>query len=289
VTLTLQAAAPGSPLRSLAQAASAVSPLPVGNSRVLVVDDHPVNREVLVRQLDLLGIAADTADDGAEGLAAWESGTYAAVLADIHMPRLDGYGLVQRIRAVEAGRGGARTPVVAVTANALKGEEERCLALGMDAYITKPISMARLRHTLERWLTIGGKAAEASPTGSAPASSPIDPAVLGTWLGSDLEAISALLRKFARTAAETESEIRSAVCIGDLAAAAAAAHKLNGAARTVGANGVAKAAAGIERAGKAGDKAGCSDALGPLAAELRCTAAAINEQLPPQSLGGTNI
>lgn len=290
VTLTLQAAASDSPLRGLAQAASAVSPLPVGgNYRVLVVDDHPVNREVLVRQLDLLGITADTADDGVEGLAAWESGTYAAVLADIHMPRLDGYGLVQRIRAAEAGRDGTRTPVVAVTANALKGEEERCLALGMDAYITKPISMARLRHTLERWLTIGGKTAEASPTGPAPAFSPIDPAVLGAWLGSDTEAISTLLRKFAHTAAETESEIRSAMSNGDLAAAAAAAHKLNGAARTVGANGVARAAAGIERAGKAGDKAGCSDALGPLAAALRCAAAAINEQLRAQSFGGTNI
>ena len=103
------------------------------------------------------------------------------------------------------------------------------------------------------------------------------PTVLGAWLGSDTDAILALLRKFARTAAETESEIRNAVFNGDLAAAAAAAHKLNGAARTVGANGVAKAAAGIERAGKSGDKAGCSDALGPLAVELRCIAAAIND------------
>jgi signal transduction histidine kinase/DNA-binding NarL/FixJ family response regulator len=290
VILTLQAAASDSPLRGLARAASAVSPLPVdANYRVLVVDDHPVNREVLVRQLDLLGIAADTADDGVEGLAAWESGTYAAVLADIHMPRLDGYRLVQRIRADEAGRGAARTPVVAVTANALKGEEERCIALGMDAYITKPINMAHLRHTLERWLTIGGSAAEASPTGPAPATAPIDSTVLGAWLGSDAEAIAALLRKFARAAAEAESEIRTAVSNGDLAAAAAAAHKLNGAARTVGANGVARAAAGIERAGKAGDKAGCSDTLGPLADELRCAAAAINAQLRDQSLGGTNI
>ena len=113
--------------------------------------------------------------------------------------------------------------------------------------------------------------------------------MLGAWLGSDTEAISTLLRKFAHTAAETESEIRSAMSNGDLAAAAAAAHKLNGAARTVGANGVARAAAGIERAGKAGDKAGCSDALGPLATELRCAAVAINEQLGAQSLGGTNI
>ena len=70
--------------------------------RVLVVDDHPVNREVLVRQLDLIGLAADSVNDGVEALEAWAAGRYIAVLADIHMPRMDGYELARRIREAEA-------------------------------------------------------------------------------------------------------------------------------------------------------------------------------------------
>ena len=123
--------------------------------RVLVVDDHPVNREVLVRQLDLLGLAADSVNDGVEALEAWAAGRYTAVLADIHMPRMDGYELTRRIRAAEAeGRKTGRTPIVAVTANAMKGEEERCIDAGMDAYLVKPVSIERLRATLERWLSV---------------------------------------------------------------------------------------------------------------------------------------
>ena len=119
-----------------------------------MVDDHPVNREVLMLQLKLLGVAADSAANGADALAAWAPGRYAAVLADIHMPHMDGHELARRLRAIEAEHGAARTPIVAVTANATKGEEERCLAAGMDAYLVKPVSIERLRATLERWLPI---------------------------------------------------------------------------------------------------------------------------------------
>jgi signal transduction histidine kinase/DNA-binding LytR/AlgR family response regulator len=272
VTLALQAAPAGRMPKSTVRSPA---PVEVGGAsdkapRVLVADDHPVNRDVLVRQLELLGIAADSAEDGATALAAWESGTYAAVLTDIHMPALDGYQLVQRLRAAEAAGRGSRTPVIAVTANALKGEEQRCLAVGMDAYITKPISMEKLRLTLERWLPIrerdvGGQSA----AGHGDAVAVFDRSVLGAWLGDDTAAIAALLRKFTSTAVETEAEIGKAVRRGDLAAAAAAAHKLNGAARTVGAIGLAVVAATVERASKTGDWAACSDALGSLAGEMR--------------------
>ena len=161
MTLTLKAAPADSPLAALLRPDAAAAkpgasrPSRSERLRVLVVDDHPVNREVLVRQLDLLGLAADSVNDGVEALEAWAAGRYTAVLADIHMPRMDGYELTRRIRAAEAeGRKSGRTPVVAVTANAMKGEEERCIAAGMDAYLVKPVSIERLRATLERWLSV---------------------------------------------------------------------------------------------------------------------------------------
>jgi signal transduction histidine kinase/CheY-like chemotaxis protein len=166
VTLVLRAAPADSPLRSL--------PEPVGKKpvhvasegpRVLVVDDHPVNREVLVLQLKVLGIVADGAASGADALKAWGRNHYAAVLVDIHMPRMDGHELTRQLRAFEANRDGARTPIIAVTADALKNEEERCFASGMDGYLVKPVSIERLRATLERWLPIQGEFQVTSPAG----------------------------------------------------------------------------------------------------------------------------
>ena len=119
---------------------------------MLVADDHPVNLEVILRQLELLGLSAETAEDGAAALAKWRKAPHDIILLDLHMPVLDGFGLAKAIRHEEAKRGLPRTALVAVTADAMKGKDARCYAAGVDAFVTKPVSINALARTLVRWI-----------------------------------------------------------------------------------------------------------------------------------------
>jgi CheY-like chemotaxis protein len=137
----------------------------------LVVEDSPVNQVVAVRTLERLGCECDVANDGHEALAALAARSYDAVMMDCQMPGMDGYEATAQLRRREAG--GRRTPVIAMTAHAMKGDAERCLAAGMDDYIAKPMRRELLLAALRRWIPqadgTDGAQGEQSRTAQAPA------------------------------------------------------------------------------------------------------------------------
>ena len=119
---------------------------------ILVAEDHPVNQQVIQRQLRLLGYDVELHGDGEAALDAWRKRTFAAIITDCHMPRMDGFQLTAAIRSDE-GESGRHIPIIALTANAMAGEAERCTRAGMDCYLAKPVDMGRLKETLDRVLT----------------------------------------------------------------------------------------------------------------------------------------
>ena len=118
--------------------------------RVLVVDDSPVNQRVATRMLENMGHRVDVASNGREAVAAIQSERYAAVLMDCQMPEMDGFEATMTIRRSEPD--GNRIPIIAMTAGAMKGDEEKCIASGMDAYISKPVNPDTLLAVLSRWV-----------------------------------------------------------------------------------------------------------------------------------------
>jgi len=146
---------------------------------ILVVEDNPTNQDVIRRQLRALGYACVVADNGREGLATWREGRFVLVLTDCHMPEMDGYQMTEAIRAEEAADVGVgRTPIIAITANALQGEADRCLAVGMDEYLVKPLEMARLKRALSKWIP-AVSADDGTVTGLPPSKIALEPAVSG--------------------------------------------------------------------------------------------------------------
>jgi len=153
-TIRARSAPAGIPAHAAPQAQSLVA-------RILIAEDNPVNREVAGEALRQLGCQVDSADDGQQAITSWEAARYDVILMDCHMPNMDGIEAAKIIRARETAEGRPRTPILALTANARGEDYERCIAVGMDDYLTKPLTLEELRAALNCW--VGRRAARAEP------------------------------------------------------------------------------------------------------------------------------
>lgn len=234
---------------------SALAPL------VLAVDDHPLNRDLLARQIRLLGLQAETAANGRFALSKWQESRFALVITDCHMPEMDGYEFCRELRKCEAGESRPRTPVIAWTANALADEEGRCLAAGMDDLLVKPTNLAQLKRVLARWLRLAGNGDQASPPSDRDDGAPLDRSVLA-MIEPDDGARSGILKDFLSHIRADRASLSAMLARGDRALVESTAHRMKGSSRIVGATRLAAICETIEHAARDGDmsKAGAAEA-----------------------------
>jgi len=252
-------------------------PLPIAGSlpgmRALIVEDNPINQEVARAQLVALGISADIVADGPAALEALSRRRYEVVLMDCQLPGLDGYETTRRLRNLEKDR---RTPVIAVTAHALRGEREKCLAAGMDDYLAKPFHLEDLRAALGRLLPeiarapLPGSIAALAMRAAAPASS-LDAGRLAVLRQLENRTgelvVRRLVASFPPQARLHLAGMRQAIRDGDPKALENAAHALKGGAANLGAMELARGCAELETRARQGEAASCRELLQKVAAE----------------------
>ena len=221
-------------------------------SVLLLVEDHPINRRVILHQLGIIGFHADVAEDGREALDLFADGRYGLVLTDLNMPVMDGFELSEAIRRQESEEGLARTPIVALSANVVPEEAAKCAAAGMDDFVGKPVSMPALAEKLRQWMPH-----LTWPIGSAPAAVPVDEgppepdgiidgSVLNELTGGDDDLAAAVLVDFVDSSGSDLAALRVALAGASADEVRRQAHRIKGASRTVGARQVAALAAHLE-------------------------------------------
>jgi hypothetical protein len=238
---------------------------------VLVVEDTPVNQTVATRLLERCGFQARVAENGRQALQALSERSYAAVLMDCQMPELDGYDTTREVRRRE--QGGPRIPIIAMTASSMEGERERCLAVGMDDYLTKPLRSQTLKDTLARWTSEPTRGVHVVPTGTegysaAGSSELLDEAAVAELENLDDEVLPELVSLYFDEAPKQLHALSDAIARGEALRVGQTAHMLKGSSRTLGAARVARIAAELEGAAKAGDLTGAEDLLANLRSGL---------------------
>jgi len=206
------------------------------------------------------------ADDGKLALDAWRERDYSLLLSDCHMPHMDGFRLTAAIRGDEEGTG-KRAPIIAVTANALEGEAQPCIAEGMDDYLSKPLKMDDLKAMLKKWMPAfdpveAVETEDKEPEAETPhavelskesdgENGAIDPSALKSVFGDGEATFKEILKEFVEPATSNVSEIEASFSDRSADGVAKAAHKLESSARSVGANELVDLCLTLESAGKA--------------------------------------
>jgi two-component system, sensor histidine kinase and response regulator len=232
-------------------------------NKILLVEDNPVNQRVAQRTLQNLAAEVTIANNGAEALERIAAANFDAVLMDCQMPVMDGFTATRRIREMELSRGAKRLPIIALTANVMSEDREKCLAAGMDAHLGKPIEPAQVIEALSRFL-------KAAP--SAPA---IDRGALKELTGGDAEFERELAQTFVSSGDQCLAEIIAALKASDFDTVRKRAHSLKGASANIHARELSQAASSLENA----VRENALPAIGALVTDLSEKLAAVNAEL----------
>jgi signal transduction histidine kinase/DNA-binding response OmpR family regulator/HPt (histidine-containing phosphotransfer) domain-containing protein len=267
-----------------ASSASSARHLPVAaraSRRLLLVEDNVVNQEVAMGILENLGYPADVACDGRGALDLLSRNSYAAVLTDCNLPELDGYELTRTIRRPETNVRDHRVPVIAMTAHALAGDREKCLAAGMDEYVSKPVNPRHLEAILDR-LTQVDTGDPRPETLASPAQSPAPPAplvfdreeLIDRVMGNEDIALR-VADRFVTDIPLQLAALSQAVEGADSDRACALAHAIKGAAANVSANSLSRLTASLESAARQGDMRRAREVFGEVNKEFINASAAL--------------
>ena len=215
-----------------------------------MAEDHPTNRIVLTQQVNRAGYALEVAVDGQEAFEKWQSGRYAVILTDLHMPRMDGYQLTKAVRDWERAHKAPRTPILVLTANALRGEAARCLELGMDDYLIKPVTIPLLASKLRQWMP--HVKVEVPETPATPSQKSVewglgvDSKTLLDLCGGNAASAQEILNDFIAATKADLLEMQDGLRKKDKPCVVRQAHRIKGSAATIGARDLADRATKLE-------------------------------------------